>query len=210
MMNAARRKREKEVRAENILDAAEQVFFGKGFARTSMEEIALHAGASRALLYVYFKDKAAIMRGIMLRAAQALLLRLQAAFAAGDSGLAQLEGFGWAYYRFSLEQSDYFDVLTNLNTFPLPDEPCPLFEEVRKCSEQLNLLLVTALENGIQDGSLCRQRVADPVLTANFLEGALHGVIMQTRSASIDECQYPDDATLIRYTIGMLLHSLRN
>lgn len=210
MMYATKRKREKEIRAENILDAAEQVFFGKGFARASMEEIALRAGASRALLYVYFKDKAAIMRGIMLRAAQALQHRLQEAFNTGETGIAQLEGFGWAYYRFSVEQSDYFDVLTNLHTFPLPEEPCPLFEAVKKCSDQLNQLLVAALENGIQDGSLCRQRVTEPVLTANFLEGALHGVIMQTRVERIDECHYSDDAALIRYTIGMLLHSLKN
>ena len=56
-----RREREKQERRESILDSAEQCFFSKGYERTAMDEIARGAQLSRALLYVYFKDKAAIM-----------------------------------------------------------------------------------------------------------------------------------------------------
>lgn len=209
MTKPRRRRREKEVRAENILEAAEQVFFEKGFAKTSMDEIARKAEASRALLYVYYKDKAAIMRGIMLRAANALVSRLEEAFNAGENGLAQLEGFGQAYYDFSLQQSDYFDVLTDLNTFPMPGEHCEILAEVKKCNARINQLIVNALENGLRDGSLCPDRVPEPVLTACFLEGALHGIIMQTRGVRMGEFHYPDDSRLIRYTIRMLSQSLK-
>ena len=49
---------------ETILDAAELVFSEKGYERTSMDDIARTAALSRALLYVYFKDKAAIHSGM--------------------------------------------------------------------------------------------------------------------------------------------------
>lgn len=118
MNHHARRVREKEERREAILDAAEQVFFCKGFDRTPMDDIARQAQLSRALLYVYFEDKAAIMRGIMVRAARSIAVRFERALREGRTGMEQLRGFGREYYAFSIEESDYFDVLTNLNTFP--------------------------------------------------------------------------------------------
>ena len=114
----ARREKEKQQRAEDIVAAAEKVFFEKGFANSSMDEIATEAQLSRALLYVYFKDKAAIMRAVMLNALLALEKTFQEALQAGDTGLAQISGIGRAYYQYSIDHSDYFDVKTELNTFP--------------------------------------------------------------------------------------------
>ena len=118
--NLSRRQREKLERHETILDAAEQVFFRKGFDQTTMDDIARAAQLSRALLYVYFRDKNAIMRGVMLRAATSLRLRFENAVATCASGEQQIEGIGHAYYAFSVEEPDYFDVLTNVTTFPEP------------------------------------------------------------------------------------------
>ena len=42
---------------EALLDAAEEVFFAKGVARTSLEQIARHAGLTRGAVYWHFKNK---------------------------------------------------------------------------------------------------------------------------------------------------------
>ena len=93
-----RREKEKQERRESILDAAEQVFFSKGFDKCSMDEIARTAQLSRALLYVYFKDKAAIMRGIMLRSIECLRDRFARAISEAELGLDQVAKCGQAYY----------------------------------------------------------------------------------------------------------------
>src|SRR5690554_3343942 len=111
-----RREREKQERYEAIRDAAELVFSEKGYERTSMDDIARTASLSRALLYVYFKDKAAIQRGIMLRAGQSLVERFENALSTADTGLAQIRAMGDAYYRFYREEPDYFSALTKAST----------------------------------------------------------------------------------------------
>jgi AcrR family transcriptional regulator len=210
MVLQSRRTEEKQERAESIIDAAEKVFFEKGFNQTSMDEIARQARLSRALLYVYFTDKAAIMRSVMLRAAQDLERRFSDALQRGADGLAQIEGIGHAYYTFSKEASDYFDVLTDLYTFPMPEVADEHMEQLGCCRENVTGLMVQALENGLRDGSVSSRTVRDPLLTAYYLQGALHGVIMQTRRKVEAAHQYPDGEALVMYTMEMLTESLRS
>lgn len=206
---SARRDKEKQIRREAILDAAESIFFSKGFAKSSMEEIAKHAQLSRALLYVYFKDKADIMRGVMLRAAQTLEEYFNRALQAGANGGQQIDGIGHAYYAFSKEQTNYFNVLTQLNTFPDNKADNSQAEEIFDCKERITATMVLALENGVQDGSLNADHLTDSLQTAYFLQGALHGVIMATRTRYSEDRQAEDGEALVLYTIGMLTESMR-
>ena len=119
-----RREKEKQERRESILDAAEQVFFSKGFDKCSMDEIARTAQLSRALLYVYFKDKAAIMRGIMLRSIECLRDRFARAISEAELGLDQVGKFGQAYYDFSRERSDRDSVYGKIQRAEGNDLPC--------------------------------------------------------------------------------------
>ena len=204
-----RRAKEKQERHDEILDAAESSFFVKGYEQTSMDDIARAAHLSRALLYVYFKDKAGIMRGVMLRAAQSLQRRFEAALAAGATGVAQIVGIGHAYHAFSVDEANYFDVLTSMATFPGPDEIDAQLLEMDNCRERVNELMVQALQNGMQDGSLSEAHIKDPLQTAFYLQGALHGVIMQTRGTQSPHSHYPEAHELINYTIAMLMNSVK-
>lgn len=204
-----RREREKQERRDSILDAAEQVFFAKGYDKCSMDEIAKTAQLSRALLYVYFKDKAAIMRGIMLRSIECLRERFAKAISEAELGLEQVGKFGQAYYDFSREESHYFDVLTQISTFPHLIEDDEHSEAVQCCAQDVMGLMVEALQRGVADGSLSAERVSDPMMTAFYLRGALHGVIMETRQTDQKATQLPDADALIRYTIDALGQSLR-
>jgi len=62
-----RREREKEVRRDAILDAAENIFFSKGVDSSSMDEIASRAELSKGTLYLYFKNKDELYHGIIHR-----------------------------------------------------------------------------------------------------------------------------------------------
>ena len=202
-----RREREKQARYDTILDAAELVFSEKGYERTSMDDIARTASLSRALLYVYFKDKAAIQRGIMLRAGHSLFRRFEEARQTADNGLAQIRAMGESYYRFYLEEPDYFSALTKAST--AMDEADESQAEEMLCSKSdLMELMVGAIELGLQDGTMNRDRITDPVQTALYLRGALHGVILLCQSEMGEgNPEFPAEQ-LIRHTMDMLTSSI--
>jgi TetR/AcrR family acrAB operon transcriptional repressor len=51
-----------------LLDAAEQVFFNKGVAQTTLAEIASAAGMTRGAIYWHFKDKSALLQALFEQA----------------------------------------------------------------------------------------------------------------------------------------------
>ena len=202
-----RREREKQARYDTILDAAELVFSEKGYERTSMDDIARTASLSRALLYVYFKDKAAIQRGIMLRAGHSLFRRFEEARQTADNGLAQIRAMGDSYYRFYLEEPDYFSALTKAST-AMAEADESQAEEMLCSKSDLMELMVGAIELGLQDGTMNRDRITDPVQTALYLRGALHGVILLCQSEMGEgNPEFPAEQ-LIRHTMDMLTSSI--
>lgn len=64
---ARRTKADAEATREALLDAAEGVFYEHGVARTSLEQIARHAGMTRGALYWHFKDKADLFMALINR-----------------------------------------------------------------------------------------------------------------------------------------------
>ena len=204
-----RREREKQDRRDRILDAAEQIFFTRGFEKSSMDEIARTEQLSRALLYVYFRDKSAIMRGLVLRAGEALRDRFADAIGQSARGAEQIGLIGMAYYHFSVEMPDYFDVLTQASTFEHLADEDEQSASLQACATQVMSMMVAALKNGVADGSLSRERVADPLMTAFYLRGALHGVIMQGSKSAENDPDRPELEALVSYTMKMLMQSMR-
>ncbi|WP_150299073.1 TetR/AcrR family transcriptional regulator [Pseudomonas profundi] len=205
----SRREKEKNERRESILDAAEEVFFNKGYERCSMDDIARTAELSRALLYVYFKDKAAMLQAIVLRSARQLRERFASAVQGRQQGIDQIASIARAYYDFSQQDTHYFDVLTQSSTFVHLAENNEENQALHDCGADIMQLMVDALTAGLADGSISPERVNDPLQTAYFLRGALHGVIMEVRHAERRSVELPETERLIGYTIDMLGHSLR-
>lgn len=64
---ARRTKAEAAATREALLDAAEEVFLEKGVARTSLEQIARHAGVTRGAVYWHFRNKADLFQAMLGR-----------------------------------------------------------------------------------------------------------------------------------------------
>ena len=62
-----------ELKREEILDVAARCFAERGYAAASMTEVALACGASKALLYHYYRAKEAILFDLLDRYTQRLL-----------------------------------------------------------------------------------------------------------------------------------------
>ena len=67
-----RKEREKEHRKEEILDAAQKVFFERGLTTATMDEIAETAELSKGTLYLYYKSKEDMYLGVLMRGMEEL------------------------------------------------------------------------------------------------------------------------------------------
>lgn len=67
-----RKEREKEHRKEEIVDAAQKVFFEKGLHVATVDEIAEAAELSKGTIYVYYKSKEDLYLAVVMRGMQIL------------------------------------------------------------------------------------------------------------------------------------------
>lgn len=174
---AERRQEEKERRRAEILDAAEAVAGTVGWDAMTMDEVARKARLSRALVYVYFKDKTDLMFGVGERALEALRQSFAEAVSRHDSGLEQITAIGHAYIGYSRERAVYFDVLARCELVsPDTSDLQPNVQACLETGDTVRGLMQGAIELGIRDGSI-RSDVGDPKAVTVCLWGFVHGIL---------------------------------
>lgn len=182
----ARRQDEKERRRGEIVDAAEQVLGEIGFVDATMDEIARRARLSRALVYVYFRDKDELRFAICERALLKLAERFREAVASHQLGLEQIAAVGRAYLDFSKDFPVYFDACSHFEAHSA--ELTALGTNESACLEaaaKVHAVAAQTIENGVKDGSI-RSDIGNPALVSHTLWGFLHGVIqVSTAKANV-------------------------
>lgn len=113
---AERKEREKQQRREEIIEAAEAVFYSKGFEQSTMEDIAAKAELSKGTLYLYFKSKEDLHLAVARKAI--LLLRTITLDVAEGTGTAveKLKRIGWAFVKFSSTHPDEMKAIMTLES----------------------------------------------------------------------------------------------
>ena len=79
------RRRRKEARPQELLDAALELFVEKGFAAARAEEVAARAGVSKGTLYLYYPSKEDLLRAVIKK-------NLSERLAAGAAQAADFSG----------------------------------------------------------------------------------------------------------------------
>jgi AcrR family transcriptional regulator len=174
---AERRQEEKHRRRGEILDAAESVAAAEGFDALTMDQVARQARISRALLYVYFHDKADLQLGVCERALALLAGRFEAAAARHGTGLERIMAIGRAYVAFSAEFPVHFEALARFQT--QGEQPGAASGANNNClaiGERVHQSMFAAIEAGQRDGSIDRA-AGSPVTIAMTLWGCMHGII---------------------------------
>jgi AcrR family transcriptional regulator len=172
-----RRQEEKEQRRETIIDAAEVVFAHAGFAAAKMEDVAKQARVSRALVYLYFKNKEELQFAICARALSLLHVRFSAAVTTASTGYAQILAIGRSYVQFAKESPTHFMALSHFETHrPEQMEPGSVEREVLEAGKQVHGVTIAALRQGQRDGSI-RKNLGNPMFAALSLWSFCHGTI---------------------------------
>lgn len=182
---AERREEEKERRRSEILAAAEALYAKHGWDAVTMDQVARSARLSRALVYVYFRDKEDLLFAIGERAMQLLKTRFEAAAAGPGSGLQHVEAIGRAYMGYALEFPHYFDVCSRFQAHTMGSEPSANETACHFAGDQVKATVIAVIEAGIRDGSV-RKDIGDPLMLAFTLWAFTHGVIQLVMAKSAD------------------------
>ncbi len=201
---AERREEEKERRRAEILDAAETLYAKTGWDSLTVDQVARSARLSRALVYVYFRDKEELLFAIGERAMRLLRDRFIAASRSHASGLDQVEAIGRAYMGYAHEFPHYFDFCARFQAHSVSIDPGSHEGACRTAADEAIGAVVAAIEVGIHDGSI-RSDVGNPVMLAVTLWAFTHGIIQLAMAKGSDLARLgiaiPD---LSSYGLGLL------
>jgi TetR/AcrR family transcriptional regulator len=182
---AERRGEEKERRRAEILDATETLYAKKGWDAVTVDQVARSARLSRALVYVYFRDKEELLFAIGERAMRLLRDRFIEAAASHARGMDQVEAIGHAYMAYAHEFPHYFDFCSRFHAHSVAIDPGSHEGACRAAGDEAIGALVQAIEAGMRDGSI-RPDVGEPVLLATTLWAFTHGIIQLAMAKGSD------------------------
>jgi AcrR family transcriptional regulator len=186
---AQRRVEEKERRRAEILDAAEALYAKEGWDLVTVDQVARGARLSRALVYVYFKDKEEILFAIGERAMCLLRDRFREAAAGSARGMEKIEAIGRAYMAYAFEFPHYFDFCSKFNARSGSTEPGSHDLASRIAGDEAIGVVVQAIECGISDGSI-RPTVGAPIMLAVTLWSFTHGLIQLAMAKGSDMARF--------------------
>ena len=184
-----RRVEEKERRRAEILDAAEALYAKEGWDLVTVDQVARGARLSRALVYVYFKDKEDILFAIGERAMCLLRDRFSAAAAGHKLGAEKIEAIGRAYMSYAFEFPHYFDFCSKFHARSGSPEPGSHDLACRAAGDQAIGVVVQAIQSGIADGSV-RPTVGDPIMLALTLWSFTHGLAQLAMAKGSDMARF--------------------
>jgi len=187
---ADRRLEEKDRRRNEILDAAEAVAGQHGIGGLTMDQVARSARISRALLYVYFRDRTDLQFGLCERGLGVLAARFEEAVARHRSGLERIVAIGRAYVAFSQEFPVHFEALARFQaqeSAPATGTDCA--SACITAGKRVHAIMCAAIETGQRDGSIDPTAGA-PAAIAVTLWGFMHGIIQLTTTKGTVLAEY--------------------
>ncbi|HEX4972873.1 MAG TPA: TetR/AcrR family transcriptional regulator, partial [Steroidobacteraceae bacterium] len=174
---AERRQEEKDRRRVEIVEAAEDLYREMGWDAVTMDSVARRARLSRALVYVYFKDKQDLHLAIAARALEMLRQRFTEATDRARTGMDKVEACGRAYMAYAQEFPHFFDACARLESKVADGtEPSPQAESCVECGKRVHDVVVEALATGQRDGTI-RADIGELQVVSRVLWGFMHGLI---------------------------------
>jgi AcrR family transcriptional regulator len=185
----------KDVRREQILDAAAKMFISQGYENSTVDEIAREAGLSKGSIYWYFKSKLDILFGLTDRCMVDSQEKLRELAAAGRFGAEALYKCHRQLYDAQLrrpEQEQLFSQLMSLaNRYP------EIRERLRDYYRQWDSTAGELMEKAVADG---RYQQTNTKLLAQAITALYDGLNMRKEvDPAIDVVAVIEAATYLIY-----------
>lgn len=189
---AERREREKEALRTRIVEAARDIISESGLDALSMRSIAERIEYSPGTIYLYFKDKDALLNEVILAGFETLREFIDAEMAKVTpeaNPALQHRALGRAYVKFALENTAYFRVMFELPTVPqLECAKAKIDQDIPRDN-----MLVDAVQRAI-DAEM--YRIKDAETGALVAWGLLHGLTSLHLSGHLADSVKSNEALL--------------
>ncbi|WP_141430483.1 TetR/AcrR family transcriptional regulator [Bacillus sp. 03113] len=210
-----RKQKEKEIRRNDIIDAAERVFFAKGYSAATMDDVSKEAEFSKRTVYVYFNSKEQIYFEIMLRGYRLLKDMLEKEWEnkrAGDS-LNYIRKMGRILFDFSKKYPDYFEAIVEYENGEKDFDKGVTDQSREECytlGEQVFGFLIYALKDGVEEGGI--RRDLDLKNTALILWSCVVGVFTMAKRKSnyFQHFHQKNSEDLIPEAFELLIRSIQS
>jgi len=152
-----RKEKERNIRREDIINAAEKIFFQKGYESSTMDAVAKMAEYSKKTLYSYFQSKEQLLQSIIFRAFWTLnkMINTELSDKTKLSGLAKLKLLGETFMKFTNHYPKYFETFVLYNS---AKSELAVDDEFKKASDNEGAItlayLVNVIEEGVNDNSI--------------------------------------------------------
>lgn len=205
---AERKEREKKNRSKHIIDAAERVFFSKGFETATMMDVAKEAELSKGALYLYFHSKNELCMAILHRS----LLTLKEYFKklldnTNKTGIEKFSQIANVFLKFSQDHPEHY---RSLLSFREHRENCPTRGEILtntiQENENVNKIITDIIKQGQKDKTI--KKDIDGVKLSLTLWGNFTGIMPNGILVKDHEMEF-DPEQIIRYHFELLVVAIK-
>lgn len=198
---ATMRERLKESAVEQMIDAAQQVMFQKGYEAATMQDIAATAGCAAGTFYLHFKNKESLFNAILVRHGRAMFAKVRQSIQATDDPLEKVRRGFDGQLLYVTKHKEFFRLFFQVNPFRRMERR--IEGEARELHAQYQVAELSFLRQAQQRRQI-RQDIPAEVLQG-FLESACLNLI--------DDYLQPDSRMsmddLIENMWGLILGGLK-
>lgn len=180
-MESTRGKSARE-RSVEVLDAARQLFFERGYRGTTIQEIAGRAGYSKRTVYLDYRNKDELFMTVCAEGGELLLRKMREMPVHRLTVEECVERFLDVFVAFSREHREYFRMIFSEAT-PEVVANCsePLQQSVATLERALMTVVVELAERAVHEGSIA---AVDPWETAGIFVGSAAGIALLSMGGS--------------------------
>jgi len=150
-----RKVREKDARREEIISAAESIFFTKGLSESTMDEIAEAAELSKGTLYLYYKSKEDLYLAVVMKGMDILHDLFRDAVSTGETSLKQINNLGEAYYAFFENHRNYFRMFYFFESPQLHNQVSPeMYQQCMDNDQRVWKHVLDPIQRALDEGML--------------------------------------------------------
>lgn len=202
MEEISKKEKRKNNNKNEIVDAAERLFFSKGYDNSTMDEIAKEAGYTKRTLYSYFTSKEEIYEKIVERGYIILNnLFLEALDENKESSeILKIRSLGYSFLEFEAEYRGYFKAIF--------ESECS-YKGSEESEEKIIELLQNCIREGIKKGEIID--TVDEASISLMLWSTLMGFVSTfiRKEVYIKEQFKMDIKDLIENGLNLILNSIK-
>jgi len=169
-LKKSRKEREHDRKRDEILDAAEKLFFSQGYEQTTIQDIATASEFAKGTIYLYFSAKAEIYLAIINRSLDIAYEMLTKCIDPTATGGEQLRAAYRGFIEFLNQYPEYFKMWLYGQRYV--DEKLylehPLGQECRQKEMSLMMYNMNSIAKGLGDGSI-QSASPPPLIAMTFL-----------------------------------------